>query len=286
MTLVGALFSAINHDDINKVASLYAADCDVELAFVDDAPEVHGREAVVAAWDRERALHDAALPGGLRYEISRIGGIETGWGWVRADFVRGLRDRAIGVERLDRGYAYFWVENGAVRRQRTIVSGAAGTTEAARPVAEPAPEGRRYPSRPVVGVGGVIFNDRGEVLLVKRKQEPLALQWSLPGGGLDRGETLEAGTAREILEETGLIVEVGPLVDVFDRILLDQDANVRYHFVLVDYLCRPTGGRLSAQSDVSECAWVAVSRLADYSMAEKPRDVIARAAEMRESLRW
>ena len=138
----------------------------------------------------------------------------------------------------------------------------------------------------MVGVGGVIFNEGGEVLLVKRRHEPLALQWSVPGGGLDSGETLESGTAREIKEETGLIVEVGPLVEVFDRILLDENANVRYHFVLVDYLCRPIGGILDAQSDVSECAWVALDRLTEVSMAEKPRDVILRAAVMRESLKW
>ena len=79
----------------------------------------------------------------------------------------------------------------------------------------------------------------GKVVLVKRRFEPLAGQWSLPGGRLELGETLEAGLAREMLEETGLEVEVGPVVDVFDRILLDPERKVRYHYVLIDYLCRP-----------------------------------------------
>jgi ADP-ribose pyrophosphatase YjhB (NUDIX family) len=90
----------------------------------------------------------------------------------------------------------------------------------------------------------------GNVVLIKRRYEPLAGQWSLPGGTLEVGETLEAGAAREILEETGLVVEVGPVIEVFDRILVDPDQRVRYHFVLIDYLCRPIGGALQHGSDV------------------------------------
>ena len=89
-------------------------------------------------------------------------------------------------------------------------------------------------------------------MLIKRKFEPLAGQWSLPGGTLELGESLEAGVAREMREETGLEVEVGPVVEVFDRILLDTEGRVRYHFVLIDYLCRPIGGRLVAGSDVAD----------------------------------
>lgn len=288
MTLVGALFTAINQQDLDRVTACYASECHVELSFADEAADVRGREAVAAAYAREWATWSGALPGGMRYDVSRVAGIETGWGWVRADFARGLRHATTGHEDVGRAYAYFWVEDGAIRRQRTIVRPPKPATaaEVAPVAAAPAAEGRRYPSKPIVGVGGVIFNDAGEVLLVKRKNEPLALQWSLPGGGLDGGETLESGTAREVREETGLIVEVGPLVEVFDRILLDDEANVRYHFVLVDYLCRVIGGTLSADSDVSECAWVPVARLSEWSMAEKPRDVIGRARTLKETVRW
>ena len=119
---------------------------------------------------------------------------------------------------------------------------------------------RRYPDRPIVGVGAVILVDshcRIEgipdsrpapcgVVLVRRRFEPLAGHWSLPGGALEIGETLEAGVAREILEETGLVVEVGGVIEVFDRIMLDDDAlagasipaasgqRVRHHYVLID----------------------------------------------------
>ena len=97
-------------------------------------------------------------------------------------------------------------------------------------------DGRQYPERPIVGVGAVIVQD-GKVLVVKRKYEPLAGQWSLPGGTLELGETLQEGVAREMREETGLEVEVGPVIEVFDRIMTDDARRVRYHFVLVDYLC-------------------------------------------------
>ncbi len=103
---------------------------------------------------------------------------------------------------------------------------------------------RRYPDRPIVGVGAVIVQD-GAVLLVKRRYPPLAGCWSLPGGTVEVGETLEGALAREMLEETGLEVTVGPVIEVFDRITRDDQGRVRYHYVLVDYLCWPLGGTLA-----------------------------------------
>ena len=94
------------------------------------------------------------------------------------------------------------------------------------------------------------------MLIVKRKYDPLAGQWSLPGGGVEVGETLEESVAREMLEETGLEVEVGPVIEVFDRITRDEQGEVRYHFVLVDYLCWPVGGELRAGSDVADARFV------------------------------
>jgi ADP-ribose pyrophosphatase YjhB (NUDIX family) len=138
---------------------------------------------------------------------------------------------------------------------------------------------RRYPDRPFVGVGAVIVQD-GRVLIVKRKYDPLAGRWSLPGGGVELGETLEASVAREMLEETGLDIEVGPVIEVFDRITRDEEGRVRYHFVLVDYLCWPVGGRLQAASDVAEAIFVAPADLEAYQLTGKAMDVIARALEL------
>jgi len=138
---------------------------------------------------------------------------------------------------------------------------------------------RSYPDRPYVGVGAVIV-DAGRVLLVKRKYEPLAGRWSLPGGAVEVGETLEESIVGEMSEETGLDIEVGPVVEVFDRITRDVDGRVRYHFVLVDYLCWPAGGTLQAGSDVAEAVFADPAALGPYGLTEKAAAVIERAMEM------
>ena len=138
---------------------------------------------------------------------------------------------------------------------------------------------RQYPERPIVGVGAVIV-EAGKVVLVRRRFEPLAGRWSLPGGTLELGETLETGVAREMREETGLDVEVGPVIEVFDRIILDAERRVRYHFVLVDYLCWPVGGELQAGSDVDEAILVDPASLDAYDLTAKAQAVIARAVEL------
>ena len=138
---------------------------------------------------------------------------------------------------------------------------------------------RQYPERPIVGVGAVIVED-GKVVIVKRRYEPLAGRWSLPGGALELGETLETAVAREMREETGLDVEVGPVIEVFDRIILDAERRVRYHFVLVDYLCWPVGGELQAGSDVDEAILVDPASLDAYDLTVKAQAVIDRALEL------
>ena len=138
---------------------------------------------------------------------------------------------------------------------------------------------RLYPTRPIVGVGGIIVQD-GRVVLIKRKYEPLAGRWSLRGGALDVGGPLEVGVARELYEETGLVTRVGPVVEVFDRILRDEEGRVKYHFVLVDYLCVPIDGTLVAGDDVSDAVWVSLEGLGPYELTEKTTQVIERARQM------
>ena len=134
---------------------------------------------------------------------------------------------------------------------------------------------RQYPERPIVGVGAVIV-DEGRVVLIKRKYEPLKGHWSLPGGMVEIGETLESALSREMLEETGLRVDVGPVIEVFDRIMYDEQKRVRYHFVLIDYLCWPAGGTLTPGSDVDAAIWVDPVALAQYDLTEKATSVIQR----------
>ena len=120
---------------------------------------------------------------------------------------------------------------------------------------------RSYPARPVVGVGAVVF-DADRVLLVKRAHEPLKGEWSLPGGAVELGETLEAAVAREVLEETGLAVDVGPVVEVLDRVQHAADGRVEYHYVIVDYLCSRQERRSRARVRCRRCAMGRVGRAA------------------------
>ena len=183
------------------------------------------------------------------------------------------------------GYDEFWIENGLIRRQRGVLHPLSfQAEEEVVPVNAMRPS-RQYPGQPIVGVGAVII-EQGRVVLVKRRFEPLAGQWSLPGGRLELGETLEAGLAREMLEETGLEVEVGPVVDVFDRILLDPERKVRYHYVLIDYLCRPVGGALSHGSDVAAAELVDPGELERYRLTPKATSVIEKALAVARTHQW
>lgn len=134
---------------------------------------------------------------------------------------------------------------------------------------------RLYPFRPIVAVGAVVTFDGG-VVLVKRRNEPLAGRWTLPGGTLEVGETLQQGVVREVLEETGLQVEVGPVIEVFDRIERDGDDRVRFHYVIVDYACRATGGALSAGSDADEVVVASHDRLGEFALTPLAMNVIDR----------
>jgi 8-oxo-dGTP diphosphatase len=155
-------------------------------------------------------------------------------------------------------------------------------------------ESREYPARPIVGVGAVVLVSAADsaalripvvaepygVVLIRRRYEPLAGRWSLPGGTVELGETLQACAAREMEEETGLVVTVGPVVEVFDRILLDEEGRTRFHFVLVDYLCRPAGGALRHGSDVDDVVVAHPERLDAYTLTDKTLSVIRRGLDL------
>jgi len=125
-------------------------------------------------------------------------------------------------------------------------------------------------------VGAVILN-RDRVLLVERGKSPLKGYWSLPGGVLETGERLEEGIRREVLEETGLAVKPLRVITIFERIMRDARGQAEYHYVLIDYLCRVTGGTLKAADDVSRAEWVERRRLARYEITEGTLPVIQKA---------
>ena len=132
---------------------------------------------------------------------------------------------------------------------------------------------REYPDAPLVGVGAIII-EQDRVLLVKRGQAPLAGTWSIPGGLLEVGETMRQAAVREAMEETGLTVEVGELLGVYDRILRDADERTRYHYVLIDFLCRRIAGEPHAAGDADEARWFTRANSAGLSLAEDTAEVI------------
>jgi len=160
---------------------------------------------------------------------------------------------------------------------------------------------REYPDRPVVGVGGVVI-ENGRALLIRRGTEPLLGQWSIPGGTLELGESLENGVIRELKEETGLTVRIVEMIEVFDRIYEDEaDAagseksgsssvaakkkGPRYHYVIIDYLCERIDGDAKAGSDVTDVAFATEDELVQYGLTETATRILRKAFAMDQSRR-
>lgn len=134
---------------------------------------------------------------------------------------------------------------------------------------------REFPETPLVGVGAIIIED-DRVVLVKRAHPPLQAQWSIPGGVLEVGEMVREAAIREAREETGLTVEPGELLGVYDRVLRDGDERVQYHYVLIDFLCRRVAGDIAAASDAAEVRWFEREELTALKLAEDTLDVISK----------
>jgi 8-oxo-dGTP diphosphatase len=132
---------------------------------------------------------------------------------------------------------------------------------------------RKYPQRPILGVGAVVVED-GRVLLIKRGREPAKGQWSIPGGAVEVGETIHDALVREVHEETGLLVEVQEQLAVIERIFRDREGNVAYHYVLFDYRAVPKGGELAAASDAADARFFTVDGLGRMELADITKSVV------------
>jgi ADP-ribose pyrophosphatase YjhB (NUDIX family) len=140
--------------------------------------------------------------------------------------------------------------------------------------------GREYPDFPIPAVSGVLFDGNDRILLICRANPPSRGEWSLPGGVVNPGETLEEALKREIQEECGLAVGVGPLVSVSSRIVPDKRNRIQYHYVLLDYLCRSDGGALRTGTDATEAQYIRISDLGKYHLTEGLIGIIRRGKEI------
>ena len=137
---------------------------------------------------------------------------------------------------------------------------------------------REFPETPLVGVGAIIVED-SRVVLIKRAHPPLQHRWSIPGGVLEVGELVRDAAIREAHEETGLIVEPGDLLGIYDRILRDAGQRVQYHYVLIDFLCRRVGGELHAGGDAAEARWFTREELPALNLSADTLDVIEKGLD-------
>ena len=134
---------------------------------------------------------------------------------------------------------------------------------------------REFPDHPMVGVGGVVIH-RNRALLIRRGSEPLKGEWSIPGGLIEVGESLSGAVRRELKEETGLDIEPLEIIEVFDRIFR-RGRRIRYHFVIVDYVCKLKGGRLRPASDVLDACWVRREDLGRFKLTRMATAVSLKA---------
>lgn len=140
---------------------------------------------------------------------------------------------------------------------------------------------RKYPNRPLLGVGSVIVSD-GRVVLIKRGSEPDCGLWSIPGGLVNRGESLREACARESLEETGIVVEVKKILEILNRIVYDKKGHVQYQFVIVDFLTEPIEGELKASTDALDARYVKFEDLKQYKITEAVKDLLRKAGIMKD----
>ena len=141
---------------------------------------------------------------------------------------------------------------------------------------------REYPEQPIVGVGAIILgnSERGpEIVLVQRGNEPLRGEWTIPGGALEVGEALQDGARREAREETGLEIALTDAVEIFDRIIFDDQRRVRFHYVLLDYICVPLAGELRCGGDAVDARWFRAEELDREGVSEFTASVAQRAIE-------
>ncbi|KON29394.1 hypothetical protein AC480_03245 [miscellaneous Crenarchaeota group archaeon SMTZ1-55] len=136
---------------------------------------------------------------------------------------------------------------------------------------------RKYPLHPLIGVGALI-KVGDEIVVVRREHEPAKGLWSIPGGLLELGERLSDGVKREVLEETGLDVEIDRLIDALDNIVYDEKGKILYHYVLIDYLCSSSRRTLKTATDVKEARWIRLRDLDKLQTTKTLKRLLVKAS--------
>ncbi len=137
---------------------------------------------------------------------------------------------------------------------------------------------REYPKHPLVGVGGVLIKDN-KILLVKRKNEPGKGLWAIPGGLVEPGETLRDAVRREVKEETNLTVDVLRPINADEIVVRDEEGRIKYHYVLVDFLCRVVEGSLKPGDDAKEVRWIDMKRAKELKLTDSTRTLLDKITE-------
>jgi ADP-ribose pyrophosphatase len=139
---------------------------------------------------------------------------------------------------------------------------------------------RQYPDRPIVAVGTAVCRD-GRVLIVQRGKAPSKGVWTVPGGAVDLGETMRQAAAREVLEETGVQIEVGEVVGILDNIIRAPagcgPAGILYHYAIVDFAAEYVSGELTPSDELMDAAWVHPDEFETYRVPAKAREVLLKA---------
>jgi 8-oxo-dGTP diphosphatase len=141
--------------------------------------------------------------------------------------------------------------------------------------------GAPYPAAPVVAVGVILLDGDG-VLLIERAHPPGQGRWSVPGGRVELGETLEAAAARELVEETGLAATLGAPVVLLDRVVRDAAGAVEFHYVIVDFLATAPTGTLRAGDDARAARFVPLTEVAHLATTRGLAAAVAHAAAVRD----
>ena len=137
-------------------------------------------------------------------------------------------------------------------------------------------DGRIYPASPISGVGVVVYNNAGKILMVKRAKEPNKGMWSIPGGAIELGETINRAAEREVYEECSVKIEIERVLDGAENMVKDGDGRIRYHYVIIDLLARYVSGKIKARTDAADCGWFTTGEIAKMDITPTLRAMFRR----------